>query len=53
MNKNRITRLLGIVVPVLIAAIGEYTDIMDAKKNEEKMADMENRIALLEQKDSE
>ena len=53
MNKNRIMRLLGVAVPVLLAAFGEYSDIMDQKKQEEKMEDMENRIALLEQKDSE
>ena len=53
MNKNRIMRLLSIAVPVLIAAVGEFSDVMDAKMNEEKMEDMENRIAKLEHKDSE
>ena len=53
MNKNRLIRLLGIAVPVLLAAFGEYSDIMDKKKQEEDIEEMKTRIAKLEQKDSE
>ena len=52
-NKNRLIRLLGIAVPVLLAAFGEYSDIMDKKQQEEDIEEMKTRIAKLEQKDSE
>ena len=53
MKKNRIMGLLGIVIPVFIAALGEYSDIKESRETEAKMEEMENRIALLEKKDSE
>ena len=53
LNKNRLIRILGIAVPVLLAAFGEYSDIMDKKQQEEDIEEMKTRIAKLEQKDSE
>lgn len=53
MKKNQFIKLLGIAVPVLIAAFSEYSDIMEQRNQEKQLDDMEERIALLEQKDSE
>ena len=48
MNKKRIMSLISILVPVAIAAIGEFSDQLDAKKQEEEMEDINKRIEALE-----
>ena len=53
MNKKRIMSLISILVPVAIAAIGEFSDQLDAKKQEEEMEDINKRIEALEAKQNE
>ena len=53
MNKKRIMSLISILVPVVIAAIGEFSDQLDAKKQEEEMEDINKRIEALEAKQNE
>lgn len=53
--KKRIGIILGMAFPVVIAAISELANQVEANKQEEKMNDMEKRLSILEQnnKDSE
>lgn len=53
MNKKRIMSLISILVPVAIAAIGEFSDQLDARKQEEEMEDINKRIEALEAKQNE
>ena len=53
MNKKRIMSLISILVPVAIAAIGEFSDQLDAKKQEEEIEDINKRIEALEAKQNE
>ena len=53
MNKKRIMSLISILVPVAIAAIGEFSDQLDAKEMEEEMEDINKRIKALEAKQNE
>ena len=53
MNKKRIMSLISILVPVAIAAIGEFSDQLDTKKQEGKIEDINKRIEALEEKQNE
>ena len=53
MNKKRIMSLISILVPVAIAAIGEFSDQLDARKQEEEMENINKRIEALEAKQNE
>ena len=44
MNKKRIMSLISIIVPVAIAAIGEFSDQLDAKKQEEEIEDLRKKV---------
>ena len=53
MNKKRIMSLISILVPVAITAIGELSDQLDAKKQEEEIEGINKRIEALEAKQNE
>ena len=53
MNKKRIMSLISILVPVAIAAIGELSDQLDARNQEEEIEDINKRIKALEAKQNE
>ena len=53
MNKKRIMSLISILVLVAIAWIGEFSDQLDAKKQEEEINNINKRIEALEAKQNE
>lgn len=48
--KKKIGIILSMAIPVVIAAISELADQVDAKKQEEEMNDIKKRLNSLEQK---
>lgn len=50
MKKSNILSILGVAIPVIIAAVSEYADITENRKQEEKLESLESRLNQLEQK---
>ena len=47
--KKKIGFILGMAIPVIIAAVSELSDQIEANKMEEELGDIKKRLSSLEQ----